>query len=449
MSDKILNMFENYLHIDVTPSLAEAIRKYVIRYENSGNNPQALNTYTMGIHKCFFLDRDRDAFLALFKTNAIEIKKNIAGFVRSNSTFGINPKDISEPVVDTGGISFNEMRKWIKNNDAINTKFKVVSDPFNLFCAYLLHKIYSSGLEAKLKRDTCIAVLMILQYKFFTSLVAHRFRYSPDEATFTAVFESLNNKYDLKIYGTWRALMYARAETFIDGDVHRNLFENFNVDKDILYFISDVQTRLRQSVNIITTIYMETKERGDKLSSYDNLTTDEEGTIGVGDISCDVDNMIINSYNGLMTVSKFLDDKNVRMICGLSSTLNPSAFRNFLIAFSEYAVRMQRTGKADEIKTIDGLQTYTGKQIFIQHYLQFAYRICMTAGVGFSNKLAAFKAVRDAISSSRILDPEMQYIRSSTNFYVNELQDSKRESTLSALRISLLLYIFVFALSSI
>ena len=124
MSDKILNMFENYLHIDVTTSLAEAIRKYVIRYENSGNNPQALNTYTMGIHKCFFLDRDRDAFLALFKTNAIEIKKNIAGFVRSNSTFGINPKDISEPVVDTGGISFNEMRKWIKNNDLVELLMK-------------------------------------------------------------------------------------------------------------------------------------------------------------------------------------------------------------------------------------------------------------------------------------------------------------------------------------
>ena len=43
-------MFENYLHIDVTPSLAEAIRKYVIRYENSGSNPQALNTYSMGIY---------------------------------------------------------------------------------------------------------------------------------------------------------------------------------------------------------------------------------------------------------------------------------------------------------------------------------------------------------------------------------------------------------------
>jgi hypothetical protein len=446
MAHQILDTFETHFHVEVTPAIAQAIIKYVCAYETYGQHPQALNSYMLGIYKCNFLERDRDGFLALFNTDTGAIVEHITGQVKGSRVFGIDPRSIQEPV--NNQLKTQDIKKELKGIDAINEKFRVISDPFNLFVTYLLHKIAVANIPAKLKEQAMFKTLMFLQYKFFTSLVQHRFRYKPDEGIMTAMYEGLTQKFDLKVYGSWRALMENRALTFIDSKTspHGDLLIKFDDDQRVVRFISDVQTRIRQNVNIITTEYMAAKERHDTIATYNSTGVNPEGETELLDYASSIDNMSVNLYNDVLNVAKFLDERVLRLVCGLFSNLPMSAFRGLLVSYSEYAVKMQRKGLGQEEKKVNGEMIYTGPEVFIAELIQCVYRLCTVTNSNFNKPAMVVKVVKDAFSSSRISDPRVQMLRATTNYYVLELQRSRREVTMSAMRIGLVLYLVIKAM---
>lgn len=445
MPHQILDMFDTHFHVDISPALANSIIKFVNAFESKDRHPQALNTYMLGIDKVHFLEHDRDAFLSLFNSDVRSISSFIDQQATGKTAFGFKATDFKEPS-ENSKVS-NQMRKMIRDVDAINTKFKVISDPFNLYITYILHQIYIAKIPERFQSEAMLKTLMLLQYKFFSSLVAHRFKFPPDESIMTAMYEGLSGKYDIKIYGTWKNVMMAKAAMLLDkSSIHHDVFEKYDNDKEILYLISDTQTRIRQNLNTITTEYMMTKEKHDKIGSYSSLGSTEEGDTALLDSASMLDNMIVNTYNCVLSTAKFLDDRQLKLVCNMFSALGPAQLRHLLIAFSEYATRMQRTGKAQDTKKIDGIEVYIGPQVFIQNTLQTAYRFCNASNVKFNQPIPVLRVIRDIFSSSRITDTDIQKLRASTNFYVSTLQDSTRETTVSALRIGLVLYLVLTAM---
>lgn len=157
---------------------------------------------------------------------------------------------------------------------AINTDWVVSSDTYNLSCLYLVHAIHTSKLPESLKHAAKIDVLLNLHFKLLTSLLARRFKYASDRETEMAAFNDLTKRYALKQYGTWLALLRARCEDIIGPrGIHRKTIETFRDDAGIISMINDIQTRLRDMVNRLTSSLYDALASNAKITSVSNVMT--------------------------------------------------------------------------------------------------------------------------------------------------------------------------------
>jgi hypothetical protein len=419
MTIKLKPAFEAAFPIQITSQIIQKIHVAEVMYETRGNHAMAFNDYTLGVYSCSFTDKDRDALFECFDGCGVEV-------------------------------TVNTLRKTIKQANGVPAAFKVASDPFNMFIAYITHLIYTSTTLSEQERHIGVHdALMLLQYKFFTSLVNYRFRYKPDENIMRALYERLNNKYDIKFYGTWKRVMETRVQNLIwESDIHKNCLETFADDKAIIYFISDIQTRIRSQINLFTTEFMKAKDENDRIGSYSSTGTDSEtGDTVLLDLSSRADTMIENTAMDILSVPKLLNDKMIRLISGLFSALNPALLRTFLIYFSEYAVSMQKQGKQHDIE--EDKQTKTkviiGHHALVQQLVQTSLRYCSSARIQVESPVAVLRCMREAFASSRIIDEGVLLLRASAVRLTTVIDVSKREATLSALRIGFLLYLLMIA----
>ena len=93
------------------------------------------------------------------------------------------------------------------------------------------------------------------------------------------------------------------------------------------------------------------------------------------------------------------------------------------------------------MKEENGVIMPIGPYSFITNVIQQSYRYCMNNNVNTKNPVEVLKAVRGVMSSSRVSDPGIIAVRAASNHIVNEVYPSNRDTTLSALRIGLIIYI--------
>lgn len=393
-----------------TPELANKIIDYVIRYELKGTNPLAFNTYMLGVHKCFFGNNDRDNFLSLFN------------------------------------ITVSDIRTATAKVSSINSQLRVLSDPFNLWIPYVIHGILVSPALSKFPKqhEAAIKCIMLLQYKFFTSLVNHYFPYTPNENIMRAMFENMQYKFEIKVHGTWANVLKARAEQLLsDSSIHLKTLYDFNNDKNILYFISDLQTRVRSQMNTVTAAFYEAKQKNDTIMTYSSMGVDNEGVSSLIDASNPIESAISNIYSDCLNLNSFLDPKLMSIAISQFKNVNPVTFKSFIIAFSEYAVKMHKSGKSKEITVIEDYELYTGPEIFVTTLLRQCYRFCTNNRIDLNRPLLVLKAIKDAFSSSRISDEDILKLRKTMEHFVLKLQANRREIIMSGLRIGFVLYLIL------
>ena len=455
MSHEIKDTLSAFIKIEMTPALANAVIRFVNAYESRGTHPEAFNSPFLGLYPCFFLTKDRDDFFAIFDVDNKEITSHINKHSNGRDTiFGITTRSLMDSfrgMLDNlrrsmviQGITASDVRRMVNDITSIDSNFKVASDPLNIFVTYLLHITAISTLKDELKRTVLFKLLMLLQYKFFTSLVNHRFKYKPDESVMVAMFESLTNKFDIKQYGTWKKVMESRAEQFVQKDsLHYNTFINYDDDKKILYVITDVQTRIRNQINIVTHEFMLAKERHDKIGTYSHMGTDAEGEKVIMSGNSGFDMMIASVYNDSLAVTRFLDDDALMLVSGMFRGLPLPKIRSLLITFSELAVKQAKAGQSQEIKEENGIVIFVGSQALIQNIIQKSYRYCIQSKINMRQVASILKAIKDVYSSSRISDDGIIQVRESVNKLILELQSNRRDATVSSFRIAFVLYIII------
>lgn len=124
----------------------------------------------------------------------------------------------------------------------------VSTDVMNLSCLWVVHALYRSNLPEKDKQQGMMDALLVLQYKFITSILAYWFPNKADEAVAVATYARLPKKYKLKELGSWGKLLEYRAEQNLikDSPHHKNkTFQNFNDDFNIIYMVNDIQGRIK------------------------------------------------------------------------------------------------------------------------------------------------------------------------------------------------------------
>lgn len=160
----------------------------------------------------------------------------------------------------------------------INTNFKVASNEFHHAIIYTLHRVHHSPhLSDKEKEELKIRCMTSLNIKYLVSLQHHYFPYGADNGISEKTFNSLNNKFDLKVLGSWGAMLTKRSTEYIaKGARYYKTYVNYNFDKEIIVMITDAQGRIRETYKDITKIYHTLKDEKAKiLSSSATLITDE------------------------------------------------------------------------------------------------------------------------------------------------------------------------------
>lgn len=461
MANTIKDTLSARLHITITPDLAKNIIRYVLSYETYGTNINAFASPYLGIDSCIFREADRAGFFDLFDVGDHEVAGIIQRKISGKNIFGIAVKSLIDNLVPyisvfskdltVAGFSQIEMKRIINDIPAIDPNFKIASDPFNILCVWVTHLILVSDLPDKLKQDASLAVLRFLQYRFFTSIVNYRFKYKPNEEAMRTTFESLSDKFDIKRYGTWKAVIDARAADFLSPQsVHYKALMTGTDDKAFLYIITDLQSRMRSQINLYTEEFMRIKESGDIIGSYGSTGTDkEDGTKVMLVNESGLDIAISSVYQDTMSVSRLLDDKAIRLTAGLFTALRPDQIRQMMLAFSEYCVKLAKTKDDDKVSVIGDEELYVGGHVLIQQIIQQTYRYCRNTGTNIKLPVAVLKTTKDVYSSSRVSDSGIITVKSSVGNLVLELQASRRETTLSALRVAFIIYIMLLAVKYI
>src|SRR5690606_24871348 len=134
---------------------------------------------------------------------------------------------------------------------------KVSGDIMNMSFLWLTHAIYSSPhLSASEKEAGMHDTILMMQYKFITSILAFYFRHPADEAVAVATYAALTKKYGLKVYGSWGALLDARTKDILaKNSIHYKTITHFDDDFKIVYMCNDIQGRIKSIINNIRDVF--------------------------------------------------------------------------------------------------------------------------------------------------------------------------------------------------
>jgi hypothetical protein len=163
----------------------------------------------------------------------------------------------------------SDLVESIRDLDSIDPTWVRASDPVNLSSVWLVYRIHNtSSLSARDKEQAILDVLLMLQYKFISSIMSHFFPYPADHSVAVATYEALSKKFDLKKYGSWQALLEARSESIMArSSIHYTTYTKMTDDDAVIYMVSDIQARLREIVKKTSAVFYRVKEQNLRISS--------------------------------------------------------------------------------------------------------------------------------------------------------------------------------------
>lgn len=427
------------LGIELTPQVLSQIERFMVVWEIRGNHSLALNGRLLAVHPIAFTASDREEFFKIF---------------------GLQERIVSSIV---------------KTIPSINNDFKVVSDPFNLLCVWVMHlaavRIQNAMVEHRLSQAQMEAafdsfakgqkahaalqpwfaamfhVAKIMHYKFFTSLVNHSFIHGANEKIMEATLNSLSQKFDIIVYGTWKRVIEARCLDLISyKSGHYQGFRD-GIDKDLLYIISDSQTRIRAKIKKIAAAYYDMHRRGEAIATRSTTTSNQEGEKVLVQMVGTFDKLTSALVVEVLNAHVFINDRLVNQISAPFTNISPSMLKTTLLAFSEMATVQAKASELDkEGRDADGNEIYIGARAIITNIIQKSIRYCIRRNIPVTDKAAIFIKVKNIYSSSRISDPEIIKVKNSIAYFVDRIGGPRRETTKSSLRLALIMYILTKAL---
>lgn len=400
--------------LHITKKTIHELNMCLTQFELRGDNPLVFNTDMLGVHLAHFVDQDQNNFFEIMD------------------------------------VSYQEFARKISACNTINKKFKVQRNPYNIFTIWVIHNILNSKeLSGKDIAVGAMAAGTLMVYRFFTSLVNHRFPYKVNEDIMRYTIDNLSGKYLIKQKdtNTWKKLITRRVEELIlePKSIHAKTLKHFTPDDKIGYVITDLQSRIRDNVNNITREFHLNKEHGDKIGTY-GLVDEIGGDKTLRNI-VDSFSVVTEKVSAIiLNVGKLMDPDLIKLVVKLNGNLREDMFRVLLTSFSNLALLQYKKHKQDEeIKVRDGV-VFVGYRILIEHIIQKTFRRCLLKGIDVKSKLAILEATKNMYSHSRIADEDILKVKNSVEYFVDNHTHINREQTKTSLKLGFILYIILLAM---
>jgi len=407
MSSYIKDQIKAKIKIDPSQDLAKQLIRMVLQFEIRGEHPHTLNSAVFGVNKFIFTSDDRALVFELV---------------------GV----LEEDLVDI-----------IKEIPSIQKEFKVVSDPFNILIVYLVHLFLNAHIQSKIKEEVVIALLNYMQYRFMSSALNHYFPHGASYDIMQTVVEMLNLRFAIKQFNTWKNVISIRSESLGFNDkTHKNTLLKFNDDKHILYLITDISTKIRSQLKIITSEYYAIKDTNNFILSHSSTTQlDGEKIIREHKGSFELMSSIV--FTKILNRSAWSDSRYIKMVQRSVPRLNTSIIQKLVLAISDEANEQSKTNES--LKVINrrsGEEIFYGMEILVNRIIWFVYSDAISNDrINLNSKIAIYENAKRLFSASRSSDPTLINIKASIEELCKRNRITKREATMSGLTIALVLFI--------
>jgi len=382
--------------------------EYCAMFETKNQHSEALNSPLLGVVPIYFTTTDRSVLFSL-----LQIEESV----------------ITNIIDVVPGIEQN----WV-----------VARDEYNQLILWLAHRVFNSNLPKEKIELGLTTLFKLLHYKFFTSIVFNSYKHGADKATMEHVISGLSNKYDIVKEKTWKGVIEARSkDVFSSSSIHLDVLKNFYEDTDVLYLLSDIQSRIRQKIRLVTEIYYQQKEEGNMIGSYGMVDT-IDGEKVITSQSNVFDTMTEGMIVQCQTTARFLDNELITVLCGKFQYINEEMLRSILTMFTDLASLQASSGDLFRTKKLrTGEEIYQGVGVIVKEIIQKTYRACVLDKINMNSKSSILIKTMNLYTSSRITDESILRIKSSLLHFVVGCNKSSRDATNSSLVIAIILYLMI------
>lgn len=306
----------------------------------------------------------------------------------------------------------------------------VSSDVFNLSCLYMIHRfLTSTQLSEEEKQHGAFETALILQYKHMTSIMTHFFKYDADLAIAEATYAALNNRFGLKVAGTWGALLRQRSEDIVrKGGLH---YKNLVEFKDkIDYMSNDIQGRIKDIIKNVRDVFEMVKNSPELQIRNVGSTIELDGELKVRDKSRLTSKYVRYILDTVPDKNSFIVPEMVDLISSAVTTMPRSALVVTLTYMSENA----------SIRADKRVQRVC--ELVLQHAFDYLAKNPTTMQ-SKSDVPGLLRKMRALYQASRTTNPMILELRKLTEGIVSTAIRSKNQVLIASVRNAVLLYVLM------
>lgn len=395
---KIYDQLFSKITIDVR--MHKRIQHYVSTIFSRDTNVEWFGSALLGVHTIRFYDTDRDRFF----DEVIQVDEDYL-------TELLNDKKLSDMVME-----------W-----------NVTGDVFNLTVVYLVHRYLPLIDKDKLAYDAIVSLVELLQFKFYTSIYSHFFKRPVDLPAAEATYAALSMKFDIKQVGSWGKHIRARAEYFVSKESpHYDNIKRFQDTPKIIYFISDLNTRTKQTVKDYYAI-LDVVRRDNSRMLVQSAMVDVNGETILRDRVSAFNTAKQNLLEASMSLSSMYKEELARVVLEIVPKASPNALKTIIVYITSLPYGKER-GEIEQIMV---------------DTLTHAFDYVTTNRVNFTDVAFLLNKLRALYMASKTTDPYILTLRTRIEKLAKKHTHLRRDADLAALRNALLLYFMIRALASV
>lgn len=406
------DLFTSLYNDIITKSSLDQFNKWLRYFELRDEHPLMLNSPYLGINRLIFTPKDRSDIFSIFNIDEVELSNKLESI------------------------------------PSFNKEFETISDELNIVLIWLIYKTLNTNIKISkiVLNDSARNFLVILWYKFMSSRLFRIFKHKPDENIMRYTIESLNYRFDIVKYGTWKKLIYEKCNDMIfsTSSIHYKTFRSFSPDDKIYYIISDLKTKINSMISSISELYYENYNLNKSIETYESMVNIDGEKI-LRDTNYIYDSLIYYIQNQVLNERTFVNEKYINSISNLITSISYPLLYKFLVYICNTAKDQSKSNELNKIETIknENYDFYYGIHILLYKLISFTFKELVSKDTNLNNKLSIFKNVKSLYSSSKYSNQEFINIKESIKKHILLSKVTVRSVTINGLVTAFVLYIFL------
>ncbi len=410
--ESIKNFFEYWLKdIKFDKELYLKLRNFRLAWSTKNDEYiDFLGSHLLGVHDISFSSIDDDNLMSIFEIDDI----------------------------DTLQKDFYKVKGIIKSH-------KVASNVIYHILTYTTHKFLTNKKLKEKERITFASEpCLIMQYKMFTSIYNHYFRYRVNESVAETVYNKLTYKYIIKQVNSWQETFTRRALDCISpkGPNYKRLIRY--TTEDAIRVVIDIQTKIRSSIKTIYTVLIKVLEEGDIIQSdQTTFVGGEKEEKQIKDIETGQHRYINNILHVAYSPNDFIDMNGVKIVDNMVSNVNSDLIVKFLKCMSNKEFIEEYGNKFKKILGDDIKDPHTEvlKKILL---IDIEYLQRYDINISDKSKLPKMIVmIKNYWSSSKVNNEDMKKIKSFLSNMAVMCTKKKTKWLITSLVIAYVTYIFL------